>query len=158
MKSLQHYSIFPGRNHRNMTYITRTAPHCQTFFFKTCSTASAVSHPPGSLCFQVPESGSKQPFQALLISMISHIPYHTCICRTLVMVEPKPHTSHTSSSSNLFWRKIDKNPLNTQITQVVPIHRLALPSSLWHEATTAAIGLTGFLAAFEHGSAREFGS
>ena len=44
-------SIFPGKMHRNITYKMRTAPQCQTFFFKTCSTASAVSHPPGCLCY-----------------------------------------------------------------------------------------------------------
>ena len=32
MKSLQHYSMFPGKIHRNMTYKMRTPTQCQPFF------------------------------------------------------------------------------------------------------------------------------
>ena len=34
MKSFQNYLIFPGKNHRNMTYKMRTAPQCQTLFLQ----------------------------------------------------------------------------------------------------------------------------
>ena len=36
MKSLQHYSIFPGKIHGNMTYKMRTMPQCQTLLFPKC--------------------------------------------------------------------------------------------------------------------------
>ena len=50
MKSLQHYSMFPGKIHRNMTYKMRTPPQCQPFFCSKRAQPLARFPTPGCLC------------------------------------------------------------------------------------------------------------
>jgi hypothetical protein len=48
MRSLEHDLILPGKFYGKVDHKMCTAQQ-RPFFFRTCSTASAVSHPPGCL-------------------------------------------------------------------------------------------------------------